>query len=329
MSPHYPPVGKCIYCGATRYSTDDDRPLADEHIIPFALNGTIILPEASCRQCERITGQFEQVALRGILRGARIIFDYPSRKGHPEHLPLYAHADGKVHRIDVPTEDYPAIVHTIAPAWFVPALTDYDLDPKGQWFVWGGPINKAGTELMPGMRGDQDRPSRVEMTDLSPERFYHREGITPPALHVPSFFKMIAKMAHAFAVAAFGVEAFKPYLTDIIRGGADDDMGLYIGGPRDQHLIPPIENAAQYVRFYFEHFFDGTTIIVAEVRLFAILGGPPIFIAVGELNLYRVEPSRLRFVLEEPLSRTFGRNPSPGPLERPTGAHPPDQDVPS
>jgi hypothetical protein len=231
MPRRFPPVGRCIYCGATRYSIDDARPLADEHIIPFALNGDYVLPEASCRQCERTTGQFEQVALRGILRGARVLFDYPSRKGHPETLPLYAHSAGDVFRIDVLAEHYPAIMHIMAPAWFVLALTDYHLDPKGQWFVWGGPLNEAGADLLRRRRkrkrkgkrksrrafrlrkarAPADSSFRFEMSDLPPERFYHRDGILAPSLHIPSFYKMIAKMAHAFTAATFGVDAFKPY----------------------------------------------------------------------------------------------------------------------
>src|ERR1700730_18119661 len=100
--PRYKPVGRCIYCGSLEYSTDSSRPLAEEHIIPLALGGDRILPEASCRKCERITGNFEQMALRGVLRGARVSLGLRSKKGHPDTLPLYAHVRGEVATIEIP-----------------------------------------------------------------------------------------------------------------------------------------------------------------------------------------------------------------------------------
>ena len=51
-------LGKCIYCSVT-----DD--LSDEHILPYALGGTIVLQQASCKRCATITGSLEQRLLRG------------------------------------------------------------------------------------------------------------------------------------------------------------------------------------------------------------------------------------------------------------------------
>src|SRR5215467_13531941 len=48
----YPPVGRCIYC-------PDGAGEGDEHIIPYSLNGTQILPRASCHDCERITSYID------------------------------------------------------------------------------------------------------------------------------------------------------------------------------------------------------------------------------------------------------------------------------
>ena len=59
---HYPPVGRCIYCGAT-----DE--LTDEHIIPFSLGGVLILDKASCngtKGCNKKTHKFEGVVARQI-----------------------------------------------------------------------------------------------------------------------------------------------------------------------------------------------------------------------------------------------------------------------
>ncbi|MFQ5853427.1 MAG: hypothetical protein ACE5JU_22945 [Candidatus Binatia bacterium] len=71
----YPPVGRCIYCPAT-----DD--LRREHIIPFGLDGTAVLPAASCSTCARITGAFEAQVLRGPMRAVRILRRLRSRSRH-------------------------------------------------------------------------------------------------------------------------------------------------------------------------------------------------------------------------------------------------------
>jgi hypothetical protein len=33
--------------------------LGDEHIVAYGLGGTIVLPEASCKECEKETGRIE------------------------------------------------------------------------------------------------------------------------------------------------------------------------------------------------------------------------------------------------------------------------------
>ena len=53
MAHRYAPVGCCIYCGD---GTDLDY-LDDEHIIPLAFNGALVLPESSCRKCAHIINQ--------------------------------------------------------------------------------------------------------------------------------------------------------------------------------------------------------------------------------------------------------------------------------
>src|SRR5271169_3644705 len=77
MPTRFSPAGACIYCGAAMYHPTSSRPLADEHIIPFGRNGDLILPESTCQACERMTGQFEAVVLRGSLLGCRSLLGLP------------------------------------------------------------------------------------------------------------------------------------------------------------------------------------------------------------------------------------------------------------
>jgi len=103
----YPPVGKCIYCGAT-------KSLQKEHILPFGLSGSAILPQSTCNQCAKITGQFEQKVLRGPMWAVRVYRELNSRTRHqdaPKLFPLKVVKNGTEQVIQVPIEEYPILLH--------------------------------------------------------------------------------------------------------------------------------------------------------------------------------------------------------------------------
>jgi len=57
-----------------------------------------------------------------------------------------------------------------------------------------------------------------------------KEGkIRIAAVQPLQFFRMIAKIAHSFAVAEFGVGKFKPLVTDLILGRSDN-IEHFLGG---------------------------------------------------------------------------------------------------
>src|ERR1700722_13971721 len=74
---NYPPVGRCIYCGADAGEAE----LTDEHIVPFALGGRSVLPKSSCRRCAHITGSVvERFCLRQMLGAVRTQRGFPTRR---------------------------------------------------------------------------------------------------------------------------------------------------------------------------------------------------------------------------------------------------------
>lgn len=79
----YPSPGMCIYCGAK------DN-LSDEHIIPFALGGNLILQKSSCPDCAKITSDFELTCLRTMYGPLRLLYNLPTRrpKKRPKKLLL-------------------------------------------------------------------------------------------------------------------------------------------------------------------------------------------------------------------------------------------------
>ena len=107
LSNTYSPANRCIYCGAT------DGPLGEEHIIPLSLGGRLILPDASCRDCEKITGRFETAVARTMMGNFRIVMGFPTRrpKERPTHLTANVRStSGLFERIEVPASDFPATI---------------------------------------------------------------------------------------------------------------------------------------------------------------------------------------------------------------------------
>ncbi len=104
----YPPVGRCIYC----FVTDCD--LGDEHIIPQALGGNIILRSASCSDCERIIGAGVEQRLthktKGMFAAMRLRHNYKSKrpKTRPSSLPFTIIEPSGFHRrVHIPAKMIP------------------------------------------------------------------------------------------------------------------------------------------------------------------------------------------------------------------------------
>jgi len=104
----YPSPHVCIYCGAKEN-------LSDEHIIPKALGGRWILPQASCSGCSAITSAFEGVCARPILGPLRLYYGFPTRrkKSRPKTMPLKVKLTSEQQdwsEVNVKQEDYPFLV---------------------------------------------------------------------------------------------------------------------------------------------------------------------------------------------------------------------------
>jgi hypothetical protein len=56
-----PGIGRCIYCDASGVA------LSDEHVIPFALNGNLVIEDASCEDCRKLTSANEGIIARRML----------------------------------------------------------------------------------------------------------------------------------------------------------------------------------------------------------------------------------------------------------------------
>lgn len=257
----YNRVGRCIYCGAAEHSPGRRR-LGDEHIIPEALDGSLILPEASCGKCEGVTSSAEQYCAKATLGALRYQLDLPTKrpKNRPKTLPVEVRSGGVWRIENVPVEDYPLLVA-------MPRLS------------WPGILAPPDVQL------ETNRP-RFFVTDISAEansaKLRAQFEATNLTINVVTRFRvdklrpMLAKIAHAFATAELGLGAFRPLLLDVING-TDEDPALYVGG------VPVDEGEGDTRHELTLQFIDkaGEWFVGVRIRLFADLCFPTYYCVVG------------------------------------------------
>lgn len=250
------PVGKCIYCGAT-------GALSREHIVPFALGGTAVLPEASCAACARLTSQVELQVLRGPMRAVRMLRRLPSRRGHadaPTDVPLTVVRGGVTESIRLPVAEYPILLH-------FPTYLPVDLSLRAK------PV---GIEMR-GISTLLFGPSpEVVMKRLGAQSITVRTGGDRPV----AFARMLAKVAWAFAISQGADRMLKgPALVTPSILGQSNDVGRWVGaepGPHKRyagllHRLELIEDR--------QH-----GLLVVEVQLFSDSDAPSYRVILGLLR---------------------------------------------
>lgn len=252
------PVGLCIYCGASTYTAGSGA-LHEEHIVPLSINGNYVLPEASCRACEQITGRNEGLIMRGGFRAVREYLQLRSRKkNRPASLPLF-----NVNRIEgntvlVPIEDYPV-------TWMIPR---FEL-PKQ--------LRRPGS---PDSDGNPKPWTTMLNFDHAKLAKHDIQYFTANQMDVFAFVRMIAKIGHSLAVSRYGLNYFVPFLRHIILHDCGPEAYEFIGGrPEEPHDTEELHALA------LRTLLVGTRkLLVAEIRLFAMLGAPIHLAVVGELR---------------------------------------------
>lgn len=256
----FKPVGRCIYCDRLQ------PPLRLEHIIPLALKGEMLLPEASCESCAAITGAFEGRCCAQMFNVTRAALGYPSRnrgKKHPKKatLPLsFIDAGGQFSKTDWPSQQHPSGL--IIPQFSRPperlCVPPQLLAEPTQVRVWRrGPKEDQLREIARQI----DAKSLLANIDLL------------------SFARLLAKIGHGMAAAMLDREGFRPYLLDLILGRSTEWVP-FVGGDFVNH--PPAKGR-HYARL---DVYDvlGRSVLGCKIRLFAELGGPIHIVAVGELT---------------------------------------------
>lgn len=249
----YTPVGHCIYCDEDGITST----LRNEHIVPRALGGTLILPKASCKRCEGVTSYIEGAVTRDMLGAFRATRGLPTRrpKERPTHFRMVF--DYGRHQITraVPTALFPSCIA-------MPMLN------PPRMISGAKPTNIVGNYIM--VRIPSNLNPAIDVTGTRHVGFKVN-------IKTPSFMRMIAKIAHSFAVAEYGLGSFEPLLPDFILG-KELDGSYYVGGFGRQD--PPRTRHDHLLRLEDLH-HGGRRYLAATIRLFGNLGMPVYRAIVG------------------------------------------------
>ena len=256
----YDPIGFCIYCKASGSSVL----LTDEHIIPYGLGGRFLFLQASCKECEKITSKFERKCLREMLGNFRIHSNYPTRrkKERPKSLIANIIVDGQIEAKEVPVEDHPSII--ILPGFHPPGLLRGESNLK---------VHREVRFWFKDIQGDVQ--SRIKRIDAEKVRMNQ-------AFPAGAFFRLLAKIAHGFAIAQYGPKAFKPFLPDLILDHCQN-IPDYIGNVPEDFPQDAIPEALHEIKLQRKE-TEGAIYLVANIQLFANLGAPIYQVVVGELD---------------------------------------------
>lgn len=251
------PAGLCVYCGAATYTAEGGK-LHEEHVVPLSINGNYVLPEASCRECEQITGRNEALIMRGGFRAVREYLQLRSRtKKRPKELPLFNVNRIEGNKVMVPIDDYPV-------TWMIPR---FDLP---------------GMLRIPGYVSSGNPPPWSTAINFDHKKLAKHgiKNFTTNQMDVFTFVRMIAKIGHSLAVSRYGLNHFVPFLRHIILHDTGPEAFEFIGGRAET----PHETEELHGLTLRTLRVGVRILLVAEIRLFATLGAPIHLAVVGEIR---------------------------------------------
>jgi hypothetical protein len=181
----YQPLNRCAYCGSI-------GKLSKEHIIPFGLGSDLILPKGSCEDHRKATSNVENFVLRKYLCPLRSYLSLPSRKPHlrPNRYPLTLKRGPYTWKQTVKLSAHPGVVQFIM--FEGPPGRVAGLPQERETFS----IRPIRTVIFPDMA--------IRLARLGADTAVDRV-----VLNAMMLVRMIAKVAHSFAVAELGIDAFE------------------------------------------------------------------------------------------------------------------------
>jgi hypothetical protein len=276
-----PSPGKCIYCGRT------DAELTEEHVIPFALAANVLsIAKACCETCQRLINRYEQGFLSRQIGHFRSAIGAPSRtkpkkrRTHVRFTFTEIDNDGRHLRElgyrEIPLAEAPLVL----PLWQSPPPS-----------ILGLPI-RPGTEM--GRRWVFQQTEKVDTiaAQVGKENGALIVKTKTGEVSREDYLRWLAKTAHGFAVARFGLDAFDPFLLDIILGRAHD-MERYVGNAPSEILgdLPGDGKPGDESEYTLSIFGGEETIgtaagcIVVVIQVYPFVRSPTHLIVVGRAKI--------------------------------------------
>lgn len=200
------PSSSCIYCGKTGDKLDK------EHIIPYGLGGQWVMRSASCKNCATITSQLELLVLRKMYLPLRTKHNFPTRDKRDRPKSFKAtiiKADDSRETINVPVSIYPTIYPIILPPQ--PGILNDNEKRKANF----------ETKIM--LAGNEDEMHAFATAYPDAVEFEFSWNLSLDAL-----LRVLAKIAHSYIVACYGIIGYTPLLPSIILG--KQDPAYLVGG---------------------------------------------------------------------------------------------------
>ena len=258
-------VGRCIYCRATGN-------LTDEHVIPYALGGELVLEDASCSACAKITSKDELVCAHDIFGPLRISYNYRTRrkKKRPERIRGLLSVNGEI------AEGLVSVSKMACHSIILPVL-------PLPGFLTGGFFQSVYV-------GTRYRLVQVSnpLNPLASEQMRRREveEVATTRLDETALIRTLCKIAHGLAVLKCGVDGFVPWLPQQIVGKRTEFPYVCGGCPDD--MLPPLQGDDEDMLHYWRLAIGMVPIgkklrpvLTACVQLFPSIDAPSYLIGVG------------------------------------------------
>ena len=232
--------------------------------MPLALNGALVLPEASCRSCERIINKEIEAHLLSEEWG-----NFRSKHGLPTRRPKNRAKTVSVGRrsggrMQIPAQEYTAPVpqYRFSRARILSGAPSV---PNSQaWTI----------EVL--VDGDEEVRLQRRYPDWDGRHVIRAEPY--------KFARLIAKIGYGYAIAEVGSDCFTPLVREIILGRSDDYFHFVGSAPsRPPDTGWPRGGAHHFgITIYFLK--DGIGLVIVDIKLFAEAGTPIYHAVVGEID---------------------------------------------
>ncbi len=251
----FEPAGRCIFCG----SDGGAQRLRDEHIMPYSLGGTAVLPKASCAECEKITSYLDGYLSRQIFYDCRLAAGIQSRtpkSRRPKTRPFLVSRQGKEELREFPVGDHPFV--TMLPVLGHPGILTGRLP--------GAPFSSdrafAYYYYPPGYTDQYDLPSIEQL-----QRTFKRGA------NLDVYARALAEIGYCHGVATGHIEANAALPVAECILGKNGFASYLVGSDPTEPGIPDEQPILHRVRTVINHRRDAD-IYAAEIRLFAHMAAP-------------------------------------------------------